>query len=1278
MDDADRGRVKHLLLEALERPAQAREQFLDTACGDDPGLRAEVESLLSASEGSGALLGAGGDADAHAAPPLPERPGTIVGGRYRLVEQIGEGGFGVVFLARQEQPVRRDVALKVIKLGMDTRQVVARFRAERQALAMMDHPNVARVLDGGATDSGRPYFVAELVPGRPVTEYCTVKDLGLRERLELFIPVCHAIGHAHQRGIIHRDVKPANVLVVEQDGAAVPKVIDFGVAKSTGVPLADGASHAGAPQVVGTLEYMSPEQADPRGGAVDTRSDVYALGALLYELITGTPPLDRRAMSERGHPELWRTIREVDPVPPSKRLQASPALARSVRGDLDRVVLKCLEKDRERRYAGAGQLADDLRRYLAGEPVSAGPATTAYRVRKWAVRHKAAAAIALMACAAVVASTAGVTVGFVRARAARERAEAAERVATDRQAVAEASAAEARRQADRAVTVTELLGHVLALAESGVGPGGEDATAQDVLRRASGQITRKLRGRPEEELAARRLLAHGSQRVFLHDLAAEELRVAWELARALPAGPRHPRALDLGGDWAMAMYLAGRGADAAPRAREVLADCERVLGPAHPATWEAMQAAAVCAAERGSTAEAHELLTRLVTTARPVAAARRPERLGRYLCNWSVSLKDRGEHRAAAAALSEAAAILLGHGADGDGVAGSDPDLWPAGERAPDPVEGASWAARLAVESRVPEALPLVERIVARTLARHPQGTPSVSYRLEDVADLRLAAGDRAGAAAALERAIEVSPKPRGADGGADRARWRMWTMRCGPELADGWRSDPLRRQVFCALNDLLRDHPPPRLRPEEVRIDRLRFRLSRWPLGGGTSAPVLVGEGRLDDLRQLGTPADGTYLLALEVPRLGNEPLRRATWLLLAPWAVERRAVARFDGLRTANAPNDRDWAGVVAAEPYERARAIGLALHDGLPPRGGGPERLQWFTVSATTRLEVPEAASFRVSTTSDDGVRVWVDGRPVIDHWRPRSGGTSDAVVHLAAGAHELRVELFQETGGHQLWLQLAPLTREAKLAAAAAGAGVPGQDWAAQWAEQLGRDWPHDPDFPPRRARALARGGRFAEAAAAYGPVVDLDPSDRYRWVAWTTLLAALRRDDEYRRAVGNFADRFSETADPADLTWVLIACCVRPDVPVAPDLLGRLLDRAAGVDAHPHDLPFLCLARGMANYRTGRVPAAIPQLEQGLRLLPAEYAASRATAEFFLALAYRRQGRADDARAALARGERLVGFECRVAGAEDLTDGDLENWLVANTAYREARLAFGGS
>lgn len=485
--------VQELFLRLVElRPAD-RPAALDRECGADLALRQRVEGLLEAHEGSDSLLDRPSnefaatvlsDADnaAHtsAAEDADEdqiqlsgskragSPGTaetnireesivgaVIADRYTMVQRIGEGGMGEVWMARQTSPVKRKVALKLIKMGMDSRAVLARFDQERQALALMDHPNIAKVLDGGITPTGQPFFVMELVNGLPLNKFCDEARLDTNGRLELFVSICQAIQHAHQKGIVHRDLKPANILVTQIDGRPVPKVIDFGVAKATSGKLTDESLSTQFGAVVGTLEYMSPEQAGFSGEDIDTRADIYSLGVILYELLTGLRPIDAQRLKQAALTEMIRLVREEEPSKPSTRLSTDASLPSMaalrqtepkklmalLRGELDWVVMKCLEKQRDRRYETANALARDIQRYLADEAVEARPPSTGYRMKKFVQRNKAQVMAAGLLLLALIAGIAGTSFGMVRAQQAAE----AERLAK-LDAEAQKTRAESREQ----------------------------------------------------------------------------------------------------------------------------------------------------------------------------------------------------------------------------------------------------------------------------------------------------------------------------------------------------------------------------------------------------------------------------------------------------------------------------------------------------------------------------------------------------------------------------------------------------------------------------------------------------------------------------------------------------------------------------------------------------------------------------------------------------------------------------------------------------------------
>jgi len=491
---------RSIFLAALDRPDPTeRAAYLDQACAGDAELRRRIDNLLEAHAEPGDFLetpaigepttgfGDEDSGDRPAASPIAEGLGSRIGS-YKLLQQIGQGGMGVVYMAEQEKPVRRRVALKIIKPGMDSAQVVGRFEAERQALALMDHPNIARVLDAGTTDSGRPYFVMDLVKGIPITQYCDEAKLSPRERLELFIPVCQAIQHAHQKGIIHRDVKPSNVMVTLHDGQPVPKIIDFGVAKAIDQRLTERTVFTQYGALIGTPEYMSPEQAELSGLDVDTRSDIFSLGVLLYELLTGTTPLERAKLREAGYAEILRRIKEEEPPKPSTRLSHSgdrlasiaatrrtePArLTRLMRGELDWIVMKALEKERTRRYETATGLARDVQRYLDGDAVEAGPPSASYKLRKFARKHRAA--LVTVGAFVVVLIAASVVSAYLAFRAPR-----AERAARDERNRAVAAEGEAVEQRDRAVA-----------AEREAKAAAERATTEAAISRAVNDFLQK-------------------------------------------------------------------------------------------------------------------------------------------------------------------------------------------------------------------------------------------------------------------------------------------------------------------------------------------------------------------------------------------------------------------------------------------------------------------------------------------------------------------------------------------------------------------------------------------------------------------------------------------------------------------------------------------------------------------------------------------------------------------------------------------------------------------
>ncbi len=654
--------AKSIFLDALEIASdQERLAYLDRRCGSDHQLRSEVETLLRHEQRLGDYLdrpaldlGATGD---FTEPTITEGPGTVIG-PFKLMEQIGEGGMGVVYVAEQTKPVRRKVALKIIKPGMDTKQVIARFEAERQALAMMDHPNIAKVLDGGATDSGRPYFVMELVRGTPITLYCDQETLSIRDRLELFVQVCRAVQHAHQKGIIHRDLKPSNILVTLHDGVPVPKVIDFGVAKAAGQSLTDKTVYTAFTQLVGTPLYMSPEQVELSGLDIDTRSDIYGLGVLLYELLTGTTPFDAETLRNAAFDEMRRIIREQEPQSPSTRLsslgetlttvsarrKADPRkLGPSLRGELDWIVMKALEKDRRRRYETAIDFAADVARYLADQPVEACPPSAWYRIGKVARRNRVALLTTALVAMALVLGTAVSTWQAFRAMRAERRALA------DR-GRAETAEKAARVEAEKASAINDfLINDLLTGGEHETNPLPDNVKFQEVLDRAADKLQERFHDQPEVASASRMTLAHTYENLGLYAKAERHAQAALEIEQRVhgpeAAGTFH--ALETLGR--MRNYL-GQHSEAIELLQQATEGLRRTLGPDHPDTLASRHALAEAYNAAGRTAEAIALAEETIKL--------KEKRLGAHHRDTLASRGNLAGYYKSAGRMSDAIALL--------------------------------------------------------------------------------------------------------------------------------------------------------------------------------------------------------------------------------------------------------------------------------------------------------------------------------------------------------------------------------------------------------------------------------------------------------------------------------------------------------------------------------------------------------------------------------------------------------------------------------------------
>ncbi len=1100
---SQREREAAIFSEARRLSPPLRAEHLSRACAGDASLRKRVEELLrhfEAAEGfmdEPAILAARpGPQPADSA--ASEKPGGRIG-RYKLLQQIGEGGCGVVYMAEQEEPVRRLVALKVIKLGMDTKQVIARFEAERQALAMMDHPNIAKVLDAGATESGRPYFVMELVRGIRITAYCDEKRFSTEDRLLLFIQVCHAIQHAHQKGIIHRDIKPSNVLVTSRDEISVPKVIDFGIAKATtDQRLTDKTLFTAFEQFMGTPAYMSPEQAAMNEMGIDTRSDIYSLGILLYELLTGATPFDTAELMAGGLDALRQTIRLREPVRPSTRLSTmvsaqltslagqrqtdAPRLIHLIRGDLDWIVMKALEKDRARRYETANGLALDVQRFLDNEPVLARPPSNFYLLQKLVNRNKLAFAAAAAVVAALMAGLGLSTYLLVREKAASRRAIKAE--------------TSSRMAAAQSEQIAKFLERMIEAAGPEAALGRDTQMMREILDKTEKEMGTELKGQPEVQ--ARLTMTIAGVYDQLNDFSKTE------------ALCRH--AIDL-----------RRGA---------VGDEDATIGQWLDHLGSVQMQRGDFAGAEVSLRQALELERKLFPGGGfPVANVLTD--LGSLQAKWGNPVEAASTLRAALEPLktlpaSEDKSALEGHVLNELGLV-----LWRQGN--------------------LEEAEESFHRAISLGKLAGTQNTPE---SLTSLGNLGLLLWERG----KLEEAEEDQ-----------RQTLAMKIKVLGTET---------NTQIAGTLHNLalvLRDEG----KLAEAEGCSRRALVIETRLVGENHPDVATARKALATiLRRRGESENNPGLLE-EALALNPADFRTADALTVM---LGRKAVASSDAQQTS-------WRYSIA-DPGPEWASPEFADHAWLvdPPARGTPNCLPRSEHAVTPTTNIWLRRSFDLKTLPASPVVFLVSGdhdaQIFINGAKAANVGWSDAGQYapcFAAAQSKLRV------GRNVLAMKCSDADNNARIAADMMS--DEGQADGQRQVMELYDGWlaknPQRAELHVGRADALARRGRWREAAADVKEALKLDSSDSIQWFRLTLLLVETEPDEIYAQQRESALERFSDSSDPTAAARISIAALLKPASGAVLEKAGNLADAAAKGEYRDSTLPLRQLAKALADLRRGR-------------------------------------------------------------------------------------------
>jgi serine/threonine protein kinase len=1210
-DSPDRDVV--VFAEALQLPPGERSAYLERACGPDKELRQRVERLLKAHDHVGDFLEKPlpeTAPEARAEPSAGEKPGDRIG-RYKLLQQIGEGGCGVVYMAAQEEPVRRRVALKIIKPGMDTKSVMARFEAERQALALMDHPSIAKVFDAGATESGRPYFVMELVRGVKITDYCDGRSLTTVERLGLFVQVCRAVQHAHQKGIIHRDIKPSNILVTTtEEGSALPVVIDFGIAKATtNQRLTNRTLFTAFEMLIGTPAYMSPEQADLSGVDVDTRTDVYSLGVLLYELLTGSPPFDGGALMKAGLDEIRQVIRERDPDRPSMRLiamaavdltataqrrqSAPPALIRSVRGDLDWIVMKALEKDRRRRYETANGLALDVQRYLANEPISARPPSNLYKLQKQVLRNKllfiGIGVIALL----LVTSLIVVSASLARERRSRREAEAAK---------SRAEAASVKSQ-----QATKFLENML----DGVGPsvaaGRDTAILGEMLNQTAERVGKEMTNQPAVEAELRNLMGTLYRRIGNYPQAEEMHRAALAIRRKR-FGLESPEAAASLNDWGLDLMAEHKLSEAEGVHTEALAIRRRLFGNENADMATSLNDLSAVYREEGKLITA-DAMAREALGIRQKLFGKENLDVADSLRNLTIILGDEGKWAESEERAREVLAIRRQL-------------LDPAHPWVASALDDVAWAA--SAQGKLSEAEALQREALAMRLKVLPAEHPDVAESLFLVGDTLRQRGNLHEAYSVLSAALSLQRKLLGEDnpqtlvtmhrlglaletGGnwseaeiVHREAWALWRKRAGNE-------DQHALYALCDLGSTLEGEGK---WPEAETAYREALASWRKQLGNEDAqtlqtmhrlALALEGQGKWPEAETLHREA-----LALLRKQLGNEDPQTLYAL--------RNLASTLDG--------EGKWA------EAESAHREALALWR---KRAGNEDQQTLHTLHRLGLTLESEGKWAEAESVHRERLAVW------------RKRGENESPQTLAELQTLTRDLMAQKKFGDAQQLLDETLT--------------------SAFVKQ-----PSSADLLALRLDLEARRGQWQEAAADAVLAMEHDPLHNSRFPILAALLVKTHDRPAYKQFRQRLLATFANTTNCYVADHVAKACLFLPpseaDLPVIGDLAGATVRQGTGDSGA---MPFFQVCQALSEYRQGHFAEAVQWAQKSVES-PRIDAHGHAYA--VLAMANWQLGKQDDARAMLAKGDTLAPRMMPIRIAEDPTTAWLA-WLYARIQLDEA-------